>query len=94
MLFADHIKIIANEHNYKDIHIPVSKQGCHAEQIEIGEGSWIGIDAKILNGTKIGKNCVVGAGSVVKGSFPDYSVIAGCPARIIKKYNIEEEIWK
>ena len=39
------------------------------------------------------KNCVVGANSLVKGQFPDYSVIAGSPAKIIKRYDINPENW-
>ena len=56
--------------------------------IYIGENTFVGMNSIILKGTKIGKNCIVGAGSVVHGTFPDNVVIAGNPARIIKK--IEE----
>lgn len=46
----------------------------------------------ILAGTIIGKNCVVGANSVVKGKFDNYCVIAGNPARVIKKFDGERWI--
>ncbi len=52
--------------------------------VVIGENVFIGMNAIILKGTKIGNNCVVGAGSVVHGEFPDNCVIAGNPAKIIK----------
>ena len=39
----------------------------------------------ILKGTNIGKNCIIGAGSVVHGTFPDNVIIAGNPAKIIKE---------
>ncbi|MFM7023851.1 MAG: acyltransferase [Flavobacteriales bacterium] len=51
--------------------------------VSIGEYSFIGTSSVILPGTKIGKGCVVGAGSMVKGEFPDYSVIVGNPAKVI-----------
>lgn len=51
--------------------------------VSIGENSFIGAGVVILPGTKIGKLCVIGAGAVVKGDIPDYSVVVGNPCRII-----------
>ena len=50
----------------------------------IEEGCFLGANSIILKGTTLGKNVVVGAGSVVSGTFPDNVIIAGNPARIIK----------
>lgn len=52
--------------------------------IIIGNDVYIGLNTTILPGTKIGNRCIVGAGSVLKGEYPDNSVIAGVPARVIK----------
>jgi len=60
-------------------------------KIVIGFGSWIGVNAIILSGVKLGKCCVVGAGAIVTNSFPDYSVVAGAPARVIKTLSIIDE---
>lgn len=60
----------------------------------IGDGCYIGYGAVILAGTTLGKQCIVGANSVVRGDFPDYSVLAGAPARIVKKYNRDKAIWE
>ena len=54
------------------------------EPVRIGAGSWIGVDAIVLCGVELGRCCVVAAGSVVNKSFPDYSVVAGSPARLVK----------
>lgn len=54
------------------------------EPITIGNDVYIGLNTTILAGTKIGNRCIVGACSLVKGEFPDNSVIAGVPARVIK----------
>lgn len=53
--------------------------------IVIGEGCFLGANSIILKGTTLGKNVVVGAGSVVNGTFPDDVIIAGNPAKIIKE---------
>jgi acetyltransferase-like isoleucine patch superfamily enzyme len=54
------------------------------ESIIIEDNVWIGINAIILKGTYIGKNSIVSAGSVVKGKFPDNSLIVGNPAKLVK----------
>lgn len=55
------------------------------KEIKIGKNCFIGCNSIILKGTEIGDNCVVGAGAVVSGKFEANSVIAGNPARVIKK---------
>jgi carbonic anhydrase/acetyltransferase-like protein (isoleucine patch superfamily) len=57
----------------------------------IGDGSLIGIQAVVLNNAKIGRNCVVGAGSVVTEGkeFPDNSLIVGAPAKAIRTLDAE-----
>lgn len=55
------------------------------KEIHIGEDCWIGGNVCILPGVIIGKGSVVGAGSVVTKSVPDYTVVAGNPARFIRK---------
>lgn len=63
-------------------------------KVEIGKNSFIGYRVTILSGVKLGKNCVVGSHAVVTKSFPDYSMIVGSPARIIKTYDFENKCWK
>lgn len=57
--------------------------------IHIGEDCWIGGNVSIMPGVTIGKGCTVGAGSVVTKSVPDFHVVAGNPARIIRKVETE-----
>jgi len=52
--------------------------------IELGDGVWVGAMAIILPGTKIGAGSVIGAGAVVQGEFPPFSVLAGHPARVVR----------
>ncbi len=53
--------------------------------IYIGDNCFIGMNSIILKGTTIGNNVVIGAGSVVSGTFPDNCIIAGNPAKIIRQ---------
>ncbi len=93
VLVASCVQIVPNQHTYTDINLPISKQPCTAKGIFIDDGAWIGTNVVITDGVKIGKNSVIGAGSVVTKDVPDFSIVAGCPAKIIKKYNKETESW-
>ena len=55
-----------------------------SDPVSIGNDCWIGANAVILPGVHLGTGCVVGANAVVTCSFPEYSVIAGVPARLIR----------
>jgi len=62
--------------------------------VSIGDNSFIGFGSHINPGVKIGKNCVVGARSVVTKDIPDNCVVAGNPARIIKSLNLKSNRWE
>lgn len=51
--------------------------------VRVGRGSWLGERVAVLRGANIGKHCIIGANSVVKGEIPDFSIAAGAPARVI-----------
>lgn len=93
-LMAENIFIADSDHNYSDISKPVHEQDLSLKSTKIGKNCFIGVGSAILAGTKLGRNCVVGACSVVRGEFPDYSVIAGNPAKLIKTYNEKKKIWE
>ncbi len=61
--------------------------------VYIGNSSFIGYRACIMPGVTLGNHCVVGVNSVVTHSFPDYSMVAGSPARLIKTYSPTEKKW-
>ncbi|MEH7172725.1 MULTISPECIES: CatB-related O-acetyltransferase [Priestia] len=54
------------------------------ESIEIKNDVWVGANAIILDGVKVGNGCIVAAGAVVTKDVPDYAIVAGVPAKIIK----------
>lgn len=82
------------DHEYRMIDTNILDQPLLLKETKIGENCFIGYGAAIQAGTILGKHCVVGANSVVRGTFPDYSVIVGAPAKIVKKYNFETKCWE
>ena len=93
VLTADKVYISDHNHQYADISKPVMDQGIYSNGIvSIGDGSWIGENVCIVS-AKIGRNCVVAANSVVTKDIPDYSVAAGIPASVIKKYDPGTNRW-
>jgi acetyltransferase-like isoleucine patch superfamily enzyme len=83
--FGQHVFISDASHGYQDPETPIGVQlGAH-QPVAIGDGSWIGHGAIILPGARIGRHVVVGAGSVVRGSIPDHAVVAGVPARVVRR---------
>ena len=95
---AQQVLIMDHNHAYEDIETPLLKQGItKGGRIRIGEGSWIGHGAAIVcsrGELTIGRHCVVSANSVVTRSIPDYSVVFGMPATIIRQYDPETGAWR
>lgn len=81
-------------HPYKDVSVNPRIAQIETKPIEIGKDCLIGMNSVILPGTKLGNHCVVGANSTVSGFFPDYCVIAGSPAKIIKQYDFNLKRWE
>ena len=58
--------------------------------VTIGDHSWISVNSTIMPNVSIGKYCIVAANSFVNDSFPDYSIIGGVPAKLIRTLTSEE----
>jgi acetyltransferase-like isoleucine patch superfamily enzyme len=78
-----HIMSGKGQHNFDDLSKPIKDQGGTFEKVTIGQDSWIGNGALIM--ANVGKHCVVAAGAVVIDDVEDYSIVAGNPAKVIKK---------
>jgi len=79
-----YVYITDQNHGYEDPDVPIGRQFPVNRPVSIGAGSWLGAGAIILPGTRIGRNVVVAAGSVVRGDVQDHCVVAGVPARVIR----------
>ena len=81
-----YVYITDQNHGYESPDEVVHAQWPSDVPVRIGAGSWLGTGVVVLPGTELGRNVVVGAGAVVRGTFPDFCVIAGVPARIVRRY--------
>lgn len=88
-----YVYITSTNHSYDDPHEPVGKQWPRTDPVEIGPGCWLGTGAVILPGARLGRNVVVAAGAVVRGEVPDHAVVAGAPARVVRRWN-EKDGWQ
>lgn len=94
VLTANGVYISDNLHDYRNIDLPVMQQAVVQNSVvEIGKGSWLGHNACIL-GARIGRHCVIGANAVVTHDVPDYCVVAGAPAVIIRRLDTTSGEWR
>jgi acetyltransferase-like isoleucine patch superfamily enzyme/glycosyltransferase involved in cell wall biosynthesis len=95
VIIASNVHISDHNHEYKYAEIPIMHQGVtwNKAKVNIGDGSWIGINAVIVGNVTIGKNCVIAANSFVNKDIPDYCVAAGSPAKVIKMLDYSTGEW-
>ena len=100
VLIGDGTSITANcgvfdiVHPYEDVQTNPRETEIKAYPVKIGRDCLIGMNSVILPGTELGVHCVVGANSVLSGYFPDYSVIVGAPAKVVKRYDFTTQSWR
>ena len=82
-LIAEHVTIRDQNHDYSGKE-KIREAGFVVKAVEIGDDTWIGAKCCILAGVRIGRSCIVGAGSVVTEDLPDRVVAVGSPARVIR----------
>ncbi len=82
---AQGITVTALNHNFEDTTKRIDEQGISTKPVVIDDDVWIGANAVILPGVTIGQHAVIAAGAVVTKDVPDYSLVAGVPAKEIKK---------
>lgn len=94
VILAQNIVVSGLNHGYEDINTPIHLQPVSTKQITIEDECWIGANAVITAGVTIGKHSVVAGGSVVTKDVPAYCLVAGNPAKILKRYNSQTALWE
>lgn len=88
VLMGPEVVIYSSSHEYKNIDVPIMLQGAkQINPVTIGNDVWIGLRTTIMPGVKIGNHVIIGSGAVVTKDIPDYAVVGGVPAKIIRYRN-------
>ena len=94
VLTADRVFISDHGHEFSDPLVPIIDQGVLVgNPVVIGRGTWLGENVAVIS-SKIGRNCVIGANSVVLSDIPDFSVAVGTPARVVRRFNPTTRSWE
>lgn len=83
-IFGPGAKIISENHQFDSSEMPIVFQNESRKGIIIGDDVWVGANATILDGVRIGNHAIVAAGSVVTKDVPAYSIVGGVPAKTLK----------
>ena len=84
VMMGPDVTILTHTHKIDRIDIPMGLQGSIIKEVIIGNDVWIGMRSIIMPGVKIGNGAVIGAGAVVTKDVPDYAIVGGVPARVIR----------
>jgi acetyltransferase-like isoleucine patch superfamily enzyme len=83
-VIADRAMFIDFDHGVIDVETPIRRQGIYKRDVVIGSNVWIGYNACILRGVRVGDNAIVGTNSVVTRDVPANAVVGGVPAKVIR----------
>ncbi len=95
VLIGPNVFIADTSHEYKHAAIPIMHQTIttFSDEVNIGDGTWIGTNTVIVGNVNIGKHCIIGANTVINKDIPDYCVVVGNPFKIVKMLDIETGKW-
>lgn len=92
VMIGPQVRISNGDHGFGDHTLPMYLQPFVSEEIIIEDDVWIGANAIVLKGVKIGQGAIVGAGAVVTKDVAPYSIVGGVPAKLIKKRFTDDKI--
>src|SRR6476619_3309286 len=91
-VIADRAMFIDFDHGIVEVERPIRLQGIYMRDVEVGSNVWIGYGACILRGVRVGDNSVIGTNAVVPKDVPANAVVAGSPARIVRRRDAPERL--
>lgn len=86
VLFARNVYVADHRHGFEQAYVPVLDQPlADLRAVTVEDGAWLGQNVVILPGVTVGRNAVVGANSLVRDDVPPRCVVAGAPARVVRR---------
>lgn len=93
-VLSDYVYVSDVAHGLSPLKGPIMQQALESKgPVVIGRNCFIGYGVAVLPGVELGDSCIVSARAVVTKSFPPYSMLAGSPAKLIKKFDMESKQW-
>jgi acetyltransferase-like isoleucine patch superfamily enzyme len=89
ILMAAYTYLVGGDHLYDRIDIPVLEQGRTARGIDVDDNVWLGTHVVVTDGSRIGRDAIIGAGAVVVGEIPAFAIATGIPARVVRDRRAE-----
>jgi acetyltransferase-like isoleucine patch superfamily enzyme len=84
ILMAAYTYLVGGDHLYDRVDIPVLEQGRTARGIDVDDNVWLGTHVVVTDGSRIGRDAIIGAGAVVVGEIPEFAIATGIPAKVIR----------
>ena len=84
VLMAAYTYLVGGDHLYDRVDLPVLEQGRTARGIEVDDHVWLGTHVVVTDGSRIGRDAIVGAGAVVVGEIPEFAIATGIPAKVVR----------
>lgn len=94
VLISYNVNLVSADHSFQNPSFPILKQGLYGGPIKIEDDVFIGANAVVLPGVKIGRGAIVGANAVVTKNVEPYTIVGGVPAKFIKYRFNKKEILK
>jgi acetyltransferase-like isoleucine patch superfamily enzyme len=84
ILMAAYTYLVGGDHLYDRVDVPVLEQGRTARGIEVDDNVWLGTHVVVTDGSRIGRDAIIGAGAVVVGEIPEFAIATGIPAKVVR----------
>ncbi len=84
ILMAAYTYLVGGDHLYDRVDIPVLDQGRTARGIDVDDNVWLGTHVVVTDGSRIGRDAIIGAGAVVVGEIPEFAIATGIPAKVVR----------